>query len=108
MRAGSLHQVARFQARSTSQDSYGAQLTTWTTFATEPVALLPLEGRELLAAAAIRPEVTVEIQLRYRGDITAQHRALIDGKIYNIHGVIDVDSRRWMLKLQCSQGVNEG
>lgn len=108
MRAGALRYQGALQSRGTTQDSYGAPAVTWTTIATVPVALIPLSGRELLAAEAIKSEVNVEIHLRYRSDVTAQQRFVVDGANYNIHAVLDEDGRRRHLICLCSTGLNEG
>lgn len=74
-----------------------------------PAEVVPLSGREFLAAAASQSTVTSRIQIRWRAGVTAANRLVHGDVIYNIEAVLpDNKSGREWLTLMCSQGVNDG
>ena len=76
MRAGSLrHRVDLQQQGTTVDPATGDRVTAWVTVAAAvPVEIVPLSGREFLAAAASQSQVTSRITMRYRPGVTAAHR----------------------------------
>lgn len=53
MQSGLLRKRLTIQQRSTSQDDYGQQLTSWTDFATVWGEVVPSSGRENISAEAL-------------------------------------------------------
>lgn len=111
MRAGSLRHRADLQQQGTTVDpATGDRVTAWVNVAAAvPVEIVPLSGREFLAAAASQSQVTSRITMRYRPGVTAAHRLRQGDVVYNIEAVLpDNKSGREWLTLMCSQGVNDG
>jgi SPP1 family predicted phage head-tail adaptor len=113
MRAGSLRKRVTVQQRSTSVDSFGGQAQTWIDICTVWAEIRTLNGRELMAASAMQSEVSHEITVRYRSELTnpkavAAMRILFKGRIFNIHSSVNVDERNEIITLQVSEGVNNG
>lgn len=113
MRAGDLRRQIDLQTRATAQDTFGGQSTTWTTAYTVWAQITPLTGRELLAAQAVRSEVTHTITVRWRTELAdpmalAAMRALYNGRIFNIHGARNLDERNRTIELDVSEGLNNG
>lgn len=74
-----------------------------------PAEILPLSGRELIAADAVQTKVTARIRVRYHESYKARMRGVHRGTIYNIEAVVpDQQSGTHWLMLQCSTGVNNG
>ncbi len=113
MEAGKLRHRVTFQARSSTRDTVGQQLLTWTDAFTVWAAVEGLSVRETLAAQAVRSEVTSKITMRYRAEFAnpatvAALRAIYDGRIFNIHGAVDLDGRKRSIELEVSEGLNNG
>ena len=111
MKAGSLRHRITFESLTTELDSDGAASETWADafgqkFSAE---IVPLSGRELMAAQSMQSKVTTRIKVRYFPGIVASMRAVHRGTVYNIEAVVpDPESGRGWLTLHCSSGVNEG
>lgn len=110
MQAGKLRHRVQLQMKEKVQDPVtGAIESVWQDVSTLWAQVAPLSVREFIAAQAEQGEVTTRITIRYRADITRQHRLVYRGKIYNIEGVLpDQKSGREYLTLPCSEGVNDG
>lgn len=108
MQAGQLRKRVIIQQRSQTQDDYGQPLQTWTDVATVYAGIEPLNGRELLAAQAVNSEVSHNVTMRYRSGITPAMRLNYQGRLFNIHTILDENERHRMLTLQCSEGMNDG
>lgn len=110
--AGRLRHRVAFEELVTDLDSDGAMVPTWVPFGDGrplPAEIVPLSGRELIAAQAVQSKVTARLRVRYRPGFTASMRAVHRGTIYNIEGVIpDPDSGVRFVTLLCSSSVNEG
>lgn len=112
MQAGNLrHSVTIQSLQLELNDSDGEQSEDWVDAfpAPLPAQILPLSGRELIAAAATASKVSTRIVVRYRPGIVASMRAVHRGLAYNITAVVpDNRSGREWLTLLCESGVNEG
>lgn len=108
MRVGDFNRQVKIQARATTQDAAGQQSMTWTDVVTVNAKVQALSGRELELAKAFSSEVDYQIDVRYRTNLTAANRLVYQGKFFNIHAVIDVDTRHEVLQLMCGQGFNAG
>lgn len=108
MQAGSLRKRITLQARSTSQDGLGQQVTTWADVATVWASIEPMGGRELMLAQAIKSESTHKVQTRYLAGVNAAMRIKYGERIFNIQNVNDENERHRMLIISCSEGLNDG
>lgn len=102
MTVGELRDVATLLVPAAVADSQGGQTTTWSDGDTVHAAIVPLSGREALAAGAVQSSLSTRITLRYRDGVTAQHRLRRDrdGQVYELVGPPrDVDGRRRWLEL---------
>lgn len=107
--AGDLRHRVTLQANVTTRDEYGSTVTAWQDVAIVWAAVLPSSGREFIAAAAARSEVTGKIVIRYRDDVDASMRVVHRGKFYNILAVLpDADSGIEHLTLMVAEGVDNG
>lgn len=106
MQAGQLDQQLTLQAPSAARDALGGEVRTWSDVATLWGTVDAITGREVHAAQQLHAEVTLRVRLRYRADITAEHRLMMDGAPLAIHAVLPV-GRHEMLTLLCSQGLRD-
>lgn len=102
------------QEFSVSEDSNGESITeSWESIRADAEPLIaaevmPLSGREFVAAQAIQAGVTTRITIRYRASMRPTMRVLHEGSIYNIKAVLPDPKLRKHLTLMCESGVNDG
>lgn len=105
--SGNLRHRVQLQAKQVSQDpDTGEMVDSWVTIAQPWAEIVPMSGREFMAAGAEQSEVRGRIVMRYRDDVDASMRVVCRGKWYAIHGVMeDADSLREHLTLAVAEGV---
>lgn len=114
MQAGDLQRRYWLQAKQTVVNpDTGSRREIWANVDTQPLPAKDegLSGKEFLAAAATQSKVTGRIKIRWRPDITSDHRLLCaeTSRVLNIEAVLlDNKSGRDWLTLLYSQGVNDG
>ena len=111
--AGTLRKRITLQQQSSSVDTYGQQISTWTDVATVWASIEPSVGRELIAAQAVRLDQPTTITTRWQPAFAspkavAAMRAVYDGRIFNIHSVQNEAEQNAMLTLIASEGLNDG
>lgn len=108
--AGRLRHRVTIQETVEVQDSDTGDLRTdWADFKEVWASIAPLSAKEFIATAAIQSSVTTRITIRRLNGVTAKMRAVHNGKVYNIQGVLpDIESGLEYLTLPCSEGANNG
>ncbi len=89
IRAGAMRHLVEFRRRTEERDSAGEPLGTWTTVATRRCAVRRTPGSEVWGAAQRSARVPVVLELRYLDGITADMRAVLDGRVLNIISAVD-------------------
>lgn len=80
----------------------------WANFIEElPAEIVPLSGREFLAASAEQAEVTARATVRFDPDIDSTMRLVHDGLTYNILAVLPDPTFRRHLTLMLSKGLRD-
>ena len=103
------HKVSLQRFETVVDPETGHREQIWKEIASPWVAIEPISGREFLAAAAERAEVTTRITMYYRADVTAAARIVYRGKVYNIKAALpDPDTGLEWLTLMCTEGSNDG
>lgn len=98
------------QAQTAVQDpNTGEQTVTWADWlANEPAEVVPLSGKEFVAAAANTAGVDTRMTIRHRAGVLPTMRVVFDGHNYQVSAVLpDPSNARW-LTLMCQRGVNDG
>ena len=118
MRAGDLRRRVLIQIHSTTQDTFGQQVTTWTDWLTNvPADIQPLSGRELIAAQAVNAEVTHMIVIRYHPQMADPIKVAAMRVIYvnagvtryfNVASSINEDEKNRTINLMATEGLNRG
>lgn len=101
MRAGQLREVARLLNPGTTENDFNTDTGYEVTCQHLRVGVRPLNGKELRAAQQDGSEVTAEISVRYRSDITGASRLEVSGVTYEVMYAINVRNRNRDLRLQC-------
>lgn len=110
MQIGKLRHRIAIQSRVETQDATsGAVTLTWANYATDvPAEVVPLSGREFMAASAEQAGVEARIMVRYDAGILPTMRVTFDGLSYDIRAVLPDPTARRHLALMVSRGVTDG
>ena len=109
-RAGQYRHRVDIQERQEVRDpeSGGVELTWVTVWRSVPARIVPVSGREFVAAAAVQSEVVGRIVIRARPGLKATMRILHNGDIYNAHEWLpDPESGRDYITSPVSRGVSD-
>lgn len=106
--SGKFNRRIKFQRRATAKDTYGQQAQTWTDAFNSWASIEPLSGRELQAAQAIHAETSHRLEIRYRPGVTADLRAVYQGRIFSVLAVFDEAMAHQKLIVMCSEGAIRG
>jgi SPP1 family predicted phage head-tail adaptor len=98
------HRVT-IEALTIIRDEIGGVMEVWTpVHQGVPADIVPLSGREFMAAQATQSLVTARITIRYQPGITPAMRLRHGADTYNIEAVLPDPSARRHLTLMCSTG----
>lgn len=99
------HRVTIEQVTET-RDEWGGVVESWATFADKvPAEVVPLSGREFIAAQAERAGVTTRITIRYLPSVDEGMRIVFSGRAYNIKSALPDPTARRHLTLMVEAGV---
>lgn len=97
----------------TQDSTTGAITEAWTSILSSndeliPAEIMPMSGREFIAAASTQAGVNTKITIRYISGIVPAMRVVHGSNYYNIKAVLPDPSLRNHLTLMCETGVNNG
>jgi len=108
MLAHKLRHRIKIESITATRDEWGGVIETWGTFADNvPAEVVPLSGREFIAAAAEQSGVTARITIRELTGLTETMRIVFDGKDYNIKAILPDPTARRHLTLMVETGVRD-
>lgn len=87
MRAGELRQRITIEEFTETQGDMGDIIEEWVEFATVWADIQPLRGREYWDAQQAQSEVTGEIHIRHRNDLSPEMRVKYDGRTFQIDSI---------------------
>jgi SPP1 family predicted phage head-tail adaptor len=101
------------QQRSATIDALGDISDSWTTLITAHAEVRPLSARELFAAQATQSQVSHQVTVRYRPELAtpqaaATYRVLFGARVFDVHGVMNIDERNREIRMMCSEGLSNG
>ena len=111
---GDMNRQMTIQARSATKGAQGGQSVTWTDVATVWVRIRPAtsnimkSAREVFASNAQMSEQLSELTIAYRPGITAAHRGVVNGRIFNFGHPINVNEENQWLVIPGTEGMNNG
>jgi len=103
--AGALRHYVKLQHATYVQDSSGATTETWTDIANIWAQIKPLSGRQMDIAKQAQSEVTHEIIVRYRENVTPDKRIKYGSRIFYIESVMNIEERNNWLILRCKEYI---
>ena len=97
------HRV-RIESLTVSRDGFGGAIERWQVLHDRiPAEVVPLSGREFMAAQAVQNAVTARIVIRHVPGLAADMRVLHDERAYNIIAVLPDPTGRRHLTLMCEE-----
>ena len=115
MGAGKYRHRIRLQVQTETTGPLGPQPATWTDWEPEPgqgadipAEVVPLSGRDFIAAGEKQSEVSARIEIRWLPGVLDTMRVLFDGQVYAIAAVLPDPTARRHLTLMVSAGVTDG
>lgn len=93
MRAGKLRHRITIQSNVPSRGGMGGVEDSWTDLYSAWADIRPKSGREFWASDGIFADVTHGIEIRYRENITPEHRIKFGTRIFSISSVLNFDER---------------
>ena len=111
MNPGKLNKRITIKKLPASQDSFGDQaeitdVSQLDDIATVWASIMPLRGRDLLAAEKFNSEITHRIQIRYRPGITAAILIIFNSRTFKLIGPpINVSEQNVLIELMCKELV---
>ena len=103
MRAGTLDQRVTLEQRVEGQDEAGQPFEDWLPVFDAWAAVMPLRGREIVAADAVAAVSDVRVIIRYRPGITPAMRVQHGTDTYSIESVANVASANREIELLCKR-----
>ena len=113
MNAGALREQIRLQRATATQDDYGAEVRTWTTYATVYASVLPNKRatdleRYLEAVARERQRNQYTVMTYHRTDVLVTDRILWGAQVLDIEQAYDPDGQQHWLELKCQEATDAG
>lgn len=105
MRAGTLRHRVALHSLTTTRDDYGEPIETWVAAATIWARVSPGQGRELISAQQVNAELTHQVEMRYRPEVTTTRRVIHKGRTLEIVSIINPDERNKNMILLCKELV---
>ena len=105
MRAGNLRYFVEIQQNTQSQDSAGALVDSWVSFASVWAAVWPVSAKEHIAGNVEQMTVTHRVKIRFLPGVKANMRILFSSRVFDIVSIINPDERGEQLDLLCKEIV---
>jgi SPP1 family predicted phage head-tail adaptor len=112
---GRLDKRVSIQRRSSTKDSYGQELDSWTTIAQVWAQVKPIGGKEAMRNTAMVVEsiLTHKVTVRYSATLMPPleadaWRILYGTRLLNISASRDVDEDRRFIEFDCTEGSING
>jgi SPP1 family predicted phage head-tail adaptor len=106
MNPGILNRTITFQNQSTTSDSYGQQVNTWTDYLKTRAGIEPLRGREFLQGIAAQSEITHIVRMRYKTGIVPTMRIKYCDRYFEISYVLNLMEKNRELEIYCTEVYN--
>ncbi len=86
-----------------TRDAIGGVMETWSALHQNvPAEIVPLSGREFIAAQSTQSSVSLRITVRYLAGLTPLMRVVHGSNVYNVEAVLPDPSMRRHMTLMCS------
>ncbi len=108
-RAGKYRHRITLQGCQTVRDPLGGDAKQWVDWRPDvPAEVVPLSGREFIAAQAEHGQVDARMEIPYLPGVLPTMRVLFDGTVYAIRAVLPDATARRHITLMVDSGVSDG
>lgn len=102
---GNMRRRLTVQFKTETANGSGGLTRSWSTQATVWGNIQPARAEKKMGAWKLTHIVTHKIYTRFRTDIDQTMRIVYGSRVFQIHGVLDIDEKRKYLELSCQEGV---
>jgi SPP1 family predicted phage head-tail adaptor len=102
---GALRRRLTLEAPVRTGEEGGTAVIEWSPVATLSASVTPQSGREIVRADGVAARVTQRIVVRYSADLAPAMRFTDEGRVFDIHAVLDVDGRKRWLECLCEERI---
>lgn len=103
IRIGDLRQRVGIERAVRVMDDGGGADEEWEMLAEVWASVTPLTGSERVEADAINANVSHEIWMRHRSDVSPDMRLRLGPRLFDVRAVMDVEERRRFLRCLCEE-----
>lgn len=104
MKAGRLRHRVTIEKNTPTTTGRGERRPAWSTLADVWADIRPLRGREYYQAQQTNAELTTEIEIRYRDDVTSKMRVVWGDRVFDVVAPpVNVDMLNRALILLCAE-----
>ena len=108
-RAGKYRHRIALQVQEPVRDPLGGVELEWVDWKADvPAEVVPLSGREFVAASAEHGQVTARMEIPYLPSVLNTMRAVFDGQHYAIRAVLPDPTARGHITLMVDAGLSDG
>jgi SPP1 family predicted phage head-tail adaptor len=105
MRAGELRQRITIKQQTVTRDSFGAEVTAWSTLATVWAKVVTVSGTEVIESEQVAvATLTHEVTIRYRDDVTPLMQIIFESRTLTIRAMVPDPLKRQII-LSCDEVV---
>lgn len=104
-RAARLRTPVTIQRPTKSPDGMGGWTESWATVATVSAQVRDLRMEEVVQQMALQSRITHSFTIRYRNDVDATCRIVLNSREYAIRGVVDMEERHAFLRIDAQVGA---
>lgn len=105
MRAGELNHPGTIQRATETRDAVGGVTQSWVTHATGWFQILPLSGKEYIAAQQVNAEVTHTIRGRWVEGVLPKMRLLVGARTFDILAAMNWTEANQELRIMAKEIV---
>lgn len=103
MQRGKLRTKITIQSKTETANSYGEKIAGWSTFHQPWANIVSTPANESVKSDRATGTGSHAITIEYLSGLTADHRILYGSRVFQIHGVVNVDERNREMILNCSE-----
>ena len=108
IRSGELRQRITLQVGVPGTDPRWGEVTDWQDVDEVWARVIPRVAAEVTEAKSQQTQVTHDVTIRYRPDVTSKMRFVWRGQTFEIVGVVDVEARKRELSIEAVERPTNG
>lgn len=103
MDIGRLRHRITFQKLLESKNEYGEVTNQWEDYKTVWAEIKPVSGKQFFEAKQINSEISHNVYIRYRLDLSPNMRILYKGRVFDILYIMNVNEDNSLMQIYCKE-----